>query len=549
MTPARGSDALATRIFWAVLALTLALRLLCLYEIQRRNPMPIEQDDALGYLIHGAILERDPTYASALLRSLEPLDYTVGSTTQAQWEANRQYHRVKNFYHPLHAALILTLERVTGADWVTVWWTLAYALQIYLFAYAALLLAHWLGPATASLALAMFAFSSLVVPHQTTSAIREWSNAAFLAMAFHAMVLFGSGPLSRKRFAAHVALLFANGMIGVGFHTLGRAYAVLVLAVTAAHALWLRRFQLRTAVVIGALLLVVALDRALPTLLGVETSPGTPLRWLPPESWLGHPLAFARTLAEKIYRASFLPPTPGAWSLRVGVLCIGLGIAAGLLGLARRRTELASWLVAGTLVLALAFSRIGQNYRPVEAYYFFGSYVDSALLALTLGLLAAGWVHALRAVRRDAVRPAGVAAAGVAVFLLTAGLRWGDLRDHIELYARGDAHHPGALIERASRIVASRPSCVVVDGEVLLYQWLLYGSYTTAVAYSDDRAEPGSWRSALDPASCRFAFLPLDREAPGWRRRDAAGSYGFFERSDPALAASSASGSSSLHGE
>lgn len=499
----------------------IGLRLFFYADLYRQSPLPVEIDDSLSYLIHGAVLEQDPGFKSPLLKSFDGLSYRpAGADTETDWQINRVYHRIKEFYHTGHALIVVLLHSALGMDWIAIWWAMAVLLHCYLFLYAGLLFREVAGPAKAALALAFYSFTFIIVEHQTTAAAREWTNAGLLAVLYHVMRLDSRKLKSKSAEHTHAALLFINAFICTFSHSLGRAYLGLVLAALALKFALKRKLSRGFVLSLSVLGSMIVLLPALHPLLGVKVAPSASVQFVPASNWISHIVGFIAGFLRSLYGASFLWLTPDQNVGRFMLLVVLVGVSYGLiLFVTRKGLELFRWCALGLIAQAFLFTRVGQNYQPVAEYYFFGSYLNTALFAFLTLAMVCGWLALASRVKRLKISATSVAAFAIIVLALNLYTRRENIQYHLRYLGNRSSENPKQLVELAKQRAENSGKCIVIDGEVALYFWMLYGTFELPVAFNHFNAPKQSWRSEFAGENCRIAVsanIPASKN--GWLR-------------------------------
>jgi hypothetical protein len=66
---------------------------------------------------------------------------------------------------------------------------------------------------------------------------------------------------------------------------------------------------------------------------------------------------------------------------------------------------------------------------------------------------------------------------------------------------------------------AGDAACLMIDSEVALSAWILYGDLNRRISYNHVGAPEDAWRSAWPGDDCKMAILPLvqQKRGPEWR--------------------------------
>lgn len=212
-------------LFLGALFFQFLLRMGTLGYLYTHREVPFVTDDSMTYVLKSRIHAEDPKYQSPLLKSFDSMKAIVRTQTHSEYDLMRQYHRIKEPYHPAHILAVSALTRGLSMDSFSAWWVIAVAGNILLLFSLAALLWCFLTPRAAGVALTLLCTLPLIVTHELAAAPREWSVAIFFTMA---AVYF-----RRKRLPVW-SIALASALM-VGLHPIGKLLSLQLIAMLSVH--------------------------------------------------------------------------------------------------------------------------------------------------------------------------------------------------------------------------------------------------------------------------------------------------------------------------
>ncbi len=502
------------KIYTAVIVIILCLRVWGIASVHQDREMPIEVDDALSYILHSAILDKDPTYESPMLQSFGELEIRMPQVTLEDFYRHRIQHRLKEFYHSGQAIIIYLTHKVTGVDYLPIWWSYIYLFNILLILLGGALIVRLAGYEVASAAMALYGFSFLLVPHQWTGAPREWCNLGFIgSMLYYLRLREKLTSLRPWEWLCFISLLF----VCFNSHRVGWLLTGQVIGFEFLMRLMNRnwRASYRAPLIFASLTLGVFLVQFLfLKLYGVPSYQTTPMEWASDVNlWL--------RLKNFVYEPAkaMVKLTPFGYG---GVLVRMLG--AGLISIffiisflefltkqSNAKNIIALFLAS--LPVYIAFHLFGMDYRPATRYYFYYSYVHTSFLLILTIFVSFGFLKSIKYIfpKNEKIR----LFAPLALVFVLLGSHWGQTQASIQNFSnRHQMTSPQNTIEEWEIQSTDNNKCIVVKGEVLLYALIIWGDLNRSVSYNHLCQTTSNWTNSVPHQDCKYVSFQKGTDCP-----------------------------------
>ncbi len=483
-----------TKIFWVVVLGALLVRWVSVGFLQNQRQSPIEVDDAYSYLMHAQTLEVDPRFQSPLMKSFADLQAKMPQENPADFQRNRIYHRIIEFYHSTHA-LTVWVGLKLGSSPFEIWWGLLYLLQIAFLFPLAFIARDKIGHEFVPIVLACFVLSFGAVAHQMTGAPREWSAAGFFLSLW-----WWWRVRDRPHHWLNLVVFAGFASIAYGSHSIGKIVFLQFIAIE----IWdtLKNRKLRKSffrILVPGLLVAALVEHSPHWLFGVPTHPSTPMNWVW-DGFIGKITLFVNKIFDQLM---FLKGIPGLARVS-GVLSVFIIIVGAT------KTDWIRPVLFSALGVQLSFYFISLDYFPAQKWFTFEDYYFTLFYFVLSLAFGCGLKECLLFLRSKF----NLKFSSAVVLILISGFVFAGQSRRAGatisgLAKRGSEYqNPKDLVLALESELKARPSCVIVDNEVSLYSLMTFGNYQVSVAFNQYCKDPyWDYRNSVKGSDCEYVFV------------------------------------------
>ena len=508
------------KFFYFLIVLIIAVRFISIsYVLVKRHAIPAELDDSLAYMVHAGILDKDPSYQSELLKSFSDLHYTPAPLSWAHWYNNRIYHHLTTFYHSGHALLFYILKKITGLDYFILWWFLLFLFNALLILFSGLLIKQLFSKEIASLSLAFYGFSFLIIRHHMTAAPREWAELFFIITMY--LVLRYNNISFLKGKLIHAVLLFISMFCCLSFHSVG---VILILEVLAINFLWMaasphkKELQQFTKICLTIVLVYATKEVIISYMFGVPQNQAISMLQLDfSRGLLGTLRLFSFNTLSHFLRMSFANLSQ-LFLLKTLLRCfLGLCLVSGIYLIFSSKNTRASLFCLVIILVQIGMHFVAINYKPYVDIAYYEEYHFSIYLIF---LATAGAVSLMALLEQLSKKKSACTIASLIFLIFTLNTldSYHEIKKlSLDLADTGTIQaHPKLFVTNLEKIMAQKKmTCVIVNDEIPLYSLMLYGNYSYKVSYNYYCPETASFYSnSISPEKCDYMFVTTNNCSP-----------------------------------
>ena len=501
--------------FFAIIGLVILFRICMIFFLwEGRRGVPIELDDSLAYIMHAAVLEKDPSYQSPFLKSFLDLNYHSPQESWADWHQNRIFHRMKIFYHGGHAFLIYLLKKITGIDYFTIWWGLLIIFNIASILIVALLIERLHSALVASIAIILYAFSFLIMAdHPITAAPREWSQLFFLISVY---LLVGTGKqlnFWKKVFYCVVVLLSCVACLS--FHSIGK---ILMLELSFIGFMWMVFSFSRKTVYNFIFICFLGLFSWLIAynffswvfhVPKIDAASLVHLNFQRGIIYTG--LLFCFNTIFHVLKMSFVSMAMNSFFRGACEILLVLILIGGIWQLFSKSASRIRALFLAILLTQIGMYFVAIDYKPYVNYAYFEEYHYSIYFIFLTTVFGIGSLLLLRRLFRKTL----LSSRSIFILLMcflglsiaynyteTQKVSWqmiGATLEHV---------HPEGFVKKIEVEMQKQNTCIVVNDEITLYSLMTFGSYQYNISYNEFCKNSGEFYSnAISSNQYKYIFI------------------------------------------